>query len=529
MDFKVIEVFNRSVTFEMNNDMAYSTGAQYEVWINGAYTMTTERNVFSLYDLKPNTEYVAELKAKDDTGEETASCIFRTKKETVLFEVSDFGACGDGVKNNTAALQAAILSCPDGGTVHISKGTYLTGPLFLKSKITLWLDEGAVLLGLTDRNEYPILQGMVRRTDDTKKELSFTSWEGNPLNSFASLITGQEVSDVDIIGPGMIDGNAQNADWWVDVRRKRGAWRPKLVELTRCKNMRMQGVQLQNSPAWTVHPYYSENITFVDCDIYNPDNSPNTDGIDPENCSDVKIIGNRISVGDDCVALKSGKIYMSKYHYKKMENVVIRNCRFERGHGAVTIGSEIACGVFGLEVRKCVFAKTDRGLRIKSRRGRGHLSVLENLSFENIKMQDVLMPFTVNMFYFCDPDGHSDYVQCQDELPVDENTPKVGNITIRNVECSGVNAVFACIYGLPESPVDGIFMDNIKVSYLPKEERTPICPIMMDHFEDMCGRSIFIKNANMIEMSDIVIKGSVDKEPELINVNQRKLGGIVYE
>ncbi len=528
MDFKIVDIFNRSVTFEMNNNEAYNSKESYDLYINGDYERTVDTNVFSVYGLRPDTEYMAELKCTGNSQDIVCSCCFKTNQEKLLFDVSEFGAIGDGVKNDTLALQAAIYCCPKGGTVRIAKGTYLTGPLFLKSDITIYMEEGAVLLGLTDRNEYPILPGMVRRTDDIKKEMSFTSWEGNPLSSFASLITGQDVSNVDIIGEGVIDGNAQNSDWWIDVRNKKGAWRPKLVELTRCSNIRIQGIKLQNSACWSVHPYYSDNISFIDCSIYNPDNSPNTDGIDPENCSDVRIIGVKISVGDDCVALKSGKIYMAKYHYKKTENIVIRNCKFERGHGAVTIGSEIACGVCNLDVSKCLFENTDRGLRVKSRRGRGEKSVLEGLTFSNIKMKQVQMPFTVNMFYFCDPDGHSDYVQCQEELPVDDKTPRVGNLTISDIECEGVNAVFACIYGLPESPVSGIHVENIKVSYLPEEERIPTCPIMMDNFMEMCGRGIFIKNADMITMNNIEIIGSVDNEPELINVNQKKLGGVSY-
>lgn len=527
MDFKIVDIFNRSVTFEMNNSEAYCTGDTYELYINGMLDSTVDTNVFSVYGLRPDTEYVAELK-KVGAVEDKTSCTFRTNKEKLLLDVSDFGAVGDGVKNNTLAIQAAIYCCPAGGTVRIGKGTYLTGPVFLKSHITLLIDEGAVLLGLTDREEYPILPGMVRRTDDIKKEMSFTSWEGNPLSSFASLITGQDVTDVNIIGQGVVDGNAQNSDWWIDVRNKKGAWRPKLVELTRCSDIRIQGIKFQNSPCWSLHPYYSDSISFVDCSIYNPDNSPNTDGIDPENCSDIKIIGVKISVGDDCVALKSGKIYMAKYHYKKTENIIIRNCKFERGHGAVTIGSEIACGVCNLDVSQCIFERTDRGLRVKSRRGRGEKSVLANLRFSNIKMDYVQMPFTVNMFYFCDPDGHSDYVQCQEALPVDEKTPSVGNLTISDIECNGVNSVFVCIYGLPESPVKGVYMDNINVTYLPEDERIPMCPIMMDNFPNMCGKGIFIKNADMITMGNINIVGSVDSEPELINVNQKKLGGVTY-
>lgn len=527
MDFKIVDIFNRSVTFEMNNNGAYLSGDTYDIYVENEFRKSVDTNVFSVFDLRPDTEYEVKLK-KTGSNQEIGCCLIKTNKETVLLDVSDFGAVGDGIKNDTLAIQAAVYCCPEGGTVRFCKGTYLTGPIFLKSKITLLIEEGAVLLGLTDRNEYPILPGMVRRTDDISKEISFTSWEGNPLSSFASLITGQNVKDVDIIGPGMIDGNAQNSDWWIDVRNKKLAWRPKLIELTRCSNIRIQGVKLQNSPCWSVHPYYSDNVSFVDCSIYNPDNSPNTDGIDPENCSDIKIIGVKISVGDDCVALKSGKIYMAKYHYKKTENIIIRNCKFERGHGAVTIGSEIACGVCNLDVSQCIFEHTDRGLRVKSRRGRGNKSILENLRFSNIRMNHVQMPFTVNMFYFCDPDGHTEYVQCQEALPVDEKTPTVGNLTISDVCCEGVNSVFVCIYGLPESPVSGVYMDKVKVSYLQESERVPMCPIMMDNFPDMCGRGIFIKNADLITMNNIDIVGSVDEEPELINVNQKKLGGVTY-
>ncbi len=526
MDFKIVDIFNRSVTFELNNNQAYCPECTYMLYIDGEFKDTVSTNVFSVFDLKPDTEYVAELKCENE--DEISKLSFKTKTEKLLLDVANFGAAGDGVKKDTLAIQAAVYCCPEGGTVRISKGTYLTGPIFLKSNITILLEEGAILLGITDRYEYPILPGMVRRTDDIKKEMSFTSWEGNPLDSFASIITGQNVENVNIIGKGIIDGNASNSDWWIDVRNKKGAWRPKLVELTRCKNIKIQGINMQNSPCWSVHPYYSDNISFIDCSIFNPDNSPNTDGIDPENCSDVKIIGVKISVGDDCVALKSGKIYMAKYHYKKTENITIRNCKFERGHGAVTIGSEIACGVCNLDVSKCIFEKTDRGLRVKSRRGRGDKSVLANLRFSNIKMNQVQMPFTVNMFYFCDPDGHSDYVQCQEAMPVDEKTPSVGNLTISDVSCEGVNSVFVCIYGLPESPVSGVYMDNVRVSYLPESERVPMCPIMMDNFPDMCGRGIFIKNADMITMCNIDIIGSEDNEPELINVNQKKLGGVTY-
>ena len=192
----------------------------------------------------------------------------------------------------------------------------------------------------------------------------------------------------------------------------------------------------------------------------------------------MQILGARISVGDDCIAIKSGKIYMGKFHTKRTEGVTIRNCRFERGHGSVTIGSEVACGITDVHVTKCCFIGTDRGLRIKTRRGRGERAVIDKLSFEHIKMDGVLMPFTVNMFYFCDPDGHSDYVQ---------------SFALSRRFC-------------PSS-----------------------CPIMMDNFMTMNGRSVYIKNADYIKIKDVVLSGSADSEAELINVSRSDLSGLVLK
>ena len=523
MEFKAIGIFNRSITIELQNENPYNAGFYYNIYVNGTLKKTTDLNVVSIDGLEPDTKYL--ISVEKDSKRVTYS--IKTKPETYLVDVQSFGAMGDGVHSDTAAIQAAISACPEGGTVHLKKGIYLSGPVFLKSRITLWIDSGAVILGDTDRNTYPILPGMIRTVyDDDEKSLG--TWEGNPLDSYASLITGIDVEDVDIIGQGVIDGNAENADWWVDFRVKRGAWRPKTVFLNNCKNIRIQNIRIQNSPSWTIHPYYCNNIRFYDLDVYNPDNSPNTDGFDPECCTDVQIIGTRISVGDDCIALKSGKFYMGTFHYKRTDQVTIRNCRLERGHGAVTIGSEVASGVSGITVEKCLFCGTDRGLRIKSRRGRGENSYVNDLCFGKIQMIDVQMPFTVNMFYFCDPDGHTDYVQDQNPRPIDNKTPRIGNIKIHDITCTGVNAVFACIYALPEMPIEGIYFENVKVRFKDESERTDVCPLMMDNFMTMNGKSMYFHNVRKITMENIIIEGSSDTEPELINVEEKSIEGLCY-
>ena len=524
MNFHAAGIFARSITLELENEYAYQTPEDYEIRVNGETTVISNRNVISLFGLLPETSYEIELLYAGEVVKNSIS----TKTESFLLSVRDTGAKGDGVSNDTAAIQAAISTCPEGGTVYIPEGTYLTGPLFLRSRFTLWLGKGAVLLGDPDRNDYPVLPGMIHASEDFSKEFSASSWEGNPLSSYASLITGVGVSDVDIIGEGILDGNAGASDWWVDVRNKRGAWRPKSIFLNHCNHIRIQKLQVQNSPSWTIHPYYSDNIRFIDMEIKNPDHSPNTDGIDPESCSNVEILGVRISVGDDCIALKSGKLYMGTSHYKPSEHITIRNCHLQRGHGAVTLGSEAACGIFDLLVERCIFTETDRGLRLKTRRGRGERSVLDDIRLENVRMDHVRMPLTVNMFYFCDPDGHTAYVQDQNPMPVTDKTPKIASLRMKNVECEGVGASFICVYALPEMPVDKISLENIHVRFLQENQRKKEVPLMMDNFPEMDGKSMYIRNLKTLELKDVTIQGSTDDEPELINITEKKIEGLVY-
>lgn len=507
--------FNRTVTIEMMNSDIYEMKEPVKVYLDGDLVLTTTKNVFSLTGLLPDHEYRILIAS----AKEQAEGHLHTRKESVLFNVKDFGARGDGVSNDTSFIQSAILACPDQGTVYLPKGKYFVTPLFLRSHITLWLDEDAELLGSPDRHDYPILPGMTQSTDE-KSEYSLSSWEGNPLTSFASLITAINCEDVDIIGPGVINGNADASDWWEDHRTKRIAWRPNTVFFNSCKHMRMQNVTIKNSPCWTIHPYYSEDLSFLDLTIQNPYDSPNTDGFDPESCRNVFLIGTKISVGDDCIAIKSGKYYMAKNHFMRTENVVIRNCNLERGHGSVTVGSEIAGGVTGVKVDQCLFDSTDRGIRIKTRRGRGTRSLLDNICFNNIRMQNVHMPITLNMFYFCDPDGHTDFVQNTNPAPVNEMTPKIGSISVKNTVCTGVDSCFLCAYGLPEMPIEKIELQNVQADFLPAEQQKEDRPVMMDHFTPIKGVGVWAANVEELILHAVTIHGAQEKEPVLQNVDK---------
>ncbi|MDE6373516.1 MAG: glycoside hydrolase family 28 protein, partial [Clostridia bacterium] len=385
---------------------------------------------------------VPNIKSKADG--QTAE--FETSAESALFNVRDFNASGDGKHDDTPAFTAAIACLPDGGTLYVPCGTYLISPLFLKSYMTLWLDSGATLLGKAERSAYPTLQGLIKSGGG---DVNLGTWQGEEATCFASLVTAYSRTDIKIIGEGVIDCNARSGDWYFNHRVKRVAWRPRGVFFNRCKGVLMQGVTVKNTPSWNIHPYFCENVKLYDLTLTNPPDMPTTDGIDPDTCDGVEIAGVNISVGDDCIAIKSGTLAQAEKYRKPCKNVVIRNCLMRDGHGGVVFGSEQSGGIENVTVTQCLFDGTDRGLRIKTRRGRGRIGVTDNIVFDDIIMRGVKVPFVVNMYYnMGDETGHTEYVYTTEKLPVDERTPLIGSFTFRNIHFTGVAYGAAAFYGL---------------------------------------------------------------------------------
>ena len=158
-----------------------------------------------------------------------------------------------------------------------------------------------------------------------------------------------------------------------------------MIELLRCTNVRLEGITCRNSASWTVHPLVCDNVTVDGITIANPPDSPNTDGINPEACSNVRIANCHIDVGDDCITIKSGKEHEPFRSSRPCENITVTGCTMLHGHGGVVIGSETAGGVRHVAIANCVFDGTDRGIRIKTCRGRG--SAVEHVSVSNVVMQ----------------------------------------------------------------------------------------------------------------------------------------------
>lgn len=499
---KALFISSCSACFEWENDLPYYAPEEYTVFLNGEKVLSSDTNVFSLFGLAPDTEYTLTSSLCDD------SIVFRTQKDTCVVNVCDFGAIGNGINDDTIAIQTAINCLPRGARLHFPAGTYLTSPLCLKSHITLEFAEGATLLGYTDTSRYPVVPG---HTLDmiSGKELEFGTWEGNSVKMHQALIFAEHAEDITIIGPGTVDGNAQNSIWWQNPKAPIG--RPRLLFFNRCDKVRVHGITAQNSASWQLHPYYSQNIDFLDISIFAPKDSPNTDAIDPEACDVVNIIGCKFSVGDDCIAIKSSKIDLAKKYKTPANRHTIRNCIMQFGHGAVTLGSEMSGGVTNLTVNRCVFRQTDRGLRIKTRRGRGKYAIIDGVLFENIKMEGVITPIAINMWYnCCDPDRYSQYVWHREPLLVDNRTPYLGDFTFRNMECLDCEAAAAYCDGLPEQPIKSITFENIKYTFA--HDAKPAIPIMKNFAESVCKMGIYVDNVETLTVKNVSVEAVEGEE-----------------
>ncbi|MBD5095075.1 MAG: glycoside hydrolase family 28 protein [Subdoligranulum sp.] len=499
---RILYCGSTSACFELESGTPYYAGDGYTVLVDGERRLQSNTNVFSLFGLGPGRSYTITVRFEGG-GEEQIR--LDTRAETCCVNVKDFGAVGDGVHEDTAALQGAISFLPEGGRLWFPAGTYLTLPLSLKSNITLDLDAGATILGSTDRARYPIIPSF---TEDPKtgRPVLQAGFEGMEQKCYQSLLHASYAQNIAVVGQGVIDGNGQNGDWWEGFALFPAA-RPRVIFLNHTRDVTLHGVTVKNGPSWHIHPFYSQNFAMLDCFVTAPKVSPNTDGIDPESCEGVDIIGCRFSVGDDCVAIKSGKLDMARKYGRPANHYKIHNCLMEFGHGAVTLGSELSAGIHDLSVTSCVFCATDRGLRIKSRRGRGKDSVIDNVLFANIRMERVLTPIVINMWYnCCDPDRFSEYVWSREHLPVDDRTPHLGSFAFRNMECTGAQVAACYIDGLPESPIDQVTLENISVSFA--GDARPGIPAMQNHAMERCRLGLYLDNVKKIVVKNVKLHGA---------------------
>ena len=421
--------------------------------------------------------------------------------QTVV-NLKDFGAVGDGETLCTEAFAKAIdtLYKMGGGHLNVPRGVWHTGPIVLKSNIDLHLEKGAVILFAADESLYPLIKA---------------SFEGLDTRRCQSPLSALNATNISVTGEGVIDGNGQ---YWRPLKRgkvtdgqwkeltsqpggvepKKGYWvpsegyvkgesganmnvpaaqteeeweaikrflRPVMVNLVGCKNVLLQGVIFQNSPAWNLHPLMCQNIIIENVLARNPSYAQNGDALDLESCTNALIINSKFDAGDDGICIKSGKDADGRKRGIPCANVVVDGCTVFAGHGGFVVGSEMSGGVKNIMVRDCQFLGTDVGLRFKSTRGRG--GIVENIYVDGISMTSIKTDaLTFNMYYggksVAEMMADGDNPDNTSKQPVDETTPIFRNIDIRNVVCNGAGRAME-FNGLPEMPIDRISLKDIVI------------------------------------------------------------------
>ena len=190
----------------------------------------------------------------------------------------------------------------------------------------------------------------------------------------------------------------------------------------------------------------------------------------------------------------------------------------EEGHGAITLGSEMAGGVVDLTVNRCVFNKTDRGLRIKTRRGRGKYAVIDGVEFSNIRMENVMTPLVMNMYYFCDPDGKTEYVWSKEALPVDDGTPYLGAFTFRDMVCTDCEWAAGYFYGLTEQPIGSVTIENVSFTF--REDASSGTPAMMSFIDPECKRGLYFNCVKEVKLRNVTMEGQEGDPITALNVQE---------
>jgi polygalacturonase len=351
------------------------------------------------------------------------------------FDITKYGAAGDGTTDCSKAFAAAIAACNQagGGRVVVPAGRFLTGPIHLLSNVNLHLEKDATVLFSTDFKQYlPVV---------------FSHFESVECMNYSPFVYAYQQENIGITGEGTLDGQALAAGWhdWKNTYKKDEkaladmakkdlpveqrvfgdghALRPNFIQPTCCRNVLIEGVKVINSPMWVLNPRRCTNVVVhavtVQC------TGPNTDGCDPDACRNVWIKDCSFSDGDDCIAIKSGRDRDGHRVGLPSENLVIQNCKFQAGHGGVTCGSETAGGIHTVYAENCEFNSPDldMALRFKTNPARG--GTIADVHIRNCTIKTAKYGIHMTLRYSSAGARDGEY------------TPEIKNIDIR--DCSFAN------------------------------------------------------------------------------------------
>lgn len=364
------------------------------------------------------------------------SRIITIQKSTKEYNITAFGAIGNGKTVNTQAIQKAIDTAYEngGGCVVVPKGQFLSGALFFKKGVDLRLKKNAVLRSTVNPEDFPVIS---------------TRFEGIERDWRCAFLNFDQSKGVKVYGEGTVDG--KGVEWKAIPFGGKG--RPRMFCFTGCDGGSLSGLQLRDQASWGVHVLYTDGFNISDLDIRAEHTIPSSDGLDIDSSNDVDIRRVYIDVNDDCISIKSGKDTDGRRVSRPSENIIIDDCHFAYGHGGVAIGSEITGGIRNVTVRNCRMDADNWGpIRFKSQPSRG--GVVENITFENITLNSTRSMLDVNMEW-----------RMVGELPPPaEVLTQLKNIRIINVK-GKLNSV-GTLLGFADAPFasDSFYFENCEVT-----------------------------------------------------------------
>lgn len=384
--------------------------------------------------------------------------------------VTEFGAVGDGTTDCTQAFKNGIatLAAKGGGRLIVPAGTYLTGAIHLESRIDLHVEKGATILFSTDPNAYlPVV---------------LTRFGGEECMSFSPFIYAYGKHDIAISGQGIIDGQASITAWWPYTGKAEDGWkpgmptsdadgaaldsmaeagvpvekrvfgaghymRPTLIQPYKCERVLISGVTTHRTPNWQLNPVLCTDVTVEN--VTASSHGPNNDGCDPESCDRVLITGCTFDTGDDCIAIKAGKNADGRRVNVPCQNIVIEQCEFFDGHGAITIGSEMTGGVRNVYARdnRCDSKNLNEGIRLKTNSMRG--GFITDVHVRDMTIEAVKDAVLIVDFFYGEGAGHG-------------FNPTVKNITLENVRVGTATYPLYAV-GYPDDHISDITFTNVLV------------------------------------------------------------------
>jgi polygalacturonase len=381
---------------------------------------------------------------KTHAGFVTAAAPVKDKR----YNIAEHGAVGNGTTLNTKAIQSTIDDCAQngGGTVVIPKGMFLSGSIFLKPGVNLEIQEGGVLKGSTNIEDYP--------KGTTRIEGHFEPWR-------SALVNGDKVDHLTISGKGTLDGSGE--PFWKLFYSRRSAdskttnlsvERPRLAYIINSKDVKISGIKFLNSGFWNLHLYRDQHVTVDHCRFEAPhgsvpdDHAPSSDGIDVDSSQDIDISNCYFSVGDDDIALKGSKgpFALDDKDSPPVERIHITDCVFEGGGGVVTCGSE-ATLVHDVKIERCT-ARNVNVLRLKLRPDTPQ-------QYEDISVTDITMEGSATLLNVA---PWSQYFDLKGQAP-----PKslVRNISINGVK--GTGSSLGMLRGNPGTTFGSFTIKNVNL------------------------------------------------------------------